>query len=318
MKFPNPITVRDVANLIHANVIGDEQALATGINEIHRVENGDLAFVDHPKYYDKCLRSAASFIIIDREVANTYGKTILVCEHPFEAYLAIVKHFRPFVASHNAVSDSAVIGKDTIVMPGSFIGNHVSIGDNCTIHPNVTIYDHCIIGNNVVIHAGATIGADAFYFNGKKNRPVWFKKMLSCGRVIIHDEVEIGANTCVDRGVTHDTTIGTGTKIDNLVQIGHDVVIGNNCIIAAQVGIAGATTIGNGVSLWGQVGVNKTLSIGDNVQVYAQSGVASTLEPNKVYFGSPAEDASIKKRELVWLRRLPELWERIRKLETGR
>ena len=200
-------------------------------------------------------------------------------------------------------------------MPGAFIGNHVSIGSNCIIHPNVSIYDHCIIGNNVVIHSGAVVGADAIYFNGKKNRPVWFKKMLSCGRVIIHDEVEIGANTCIDRGVTHDTIIGTGTKIDNLVQVGHDVAIGMNCIIAAHVGIAGATTIGNGVTLWGQVGVNKTLTIGNNVQVLAQSGVGFDLPDGKIYFGSPASEASTKKRELVWLKRLPEMWDKIKKLE---
>ena len=139
--------------------------------------------------------------------------------------------------------------------------------------------------------------------------------MLSCGRVIINDEVEIGANTCIDRGVTHDTIIGAGTKIDNFVQVGHDVAIGMNCVIAAHVGIAGATTIGNGVTLWGQVGVNKTLTIGNNVQVRAQSGVGVSLPDGKIYFGSPASEASLKKRELVWLKRLPEIWEKIKKLE---
>jgi UDP-3-O-[3-hydroxymyristoyl] glucosamine N-acyltransferase len=315
MKFPGAITVKQIANLIEAKVIGDEHAMVSGINEIHRVETGDLVFVDHPKYYDKCLASAASFIIINQVVENRNGKTLLVCDEPFEAYLTIVKHYRPFVPSFKHISDSAVIGLDTIIMPGVFVGNNVTIGDNCIIHPNVTIYDDCIIGNSVVIHAGATIGADAFYFNGKKNRTVWFKKMLSCGRVIIHDEAEVGANTCIDRGVTSDTTIGAGTKIDNLVQIGHDVVIGSNCIIAAQAGIAGATTVGNGVTIWGQAGINKTLTIGDNVQVLAQSGVGYNLEAGKAYFGSPADEAGIKKRELVWLKRLPEIWERVVKLE---
>ena len=200
-------------------------------------------------------------------------------------------------------------------MPGAFVGNHVTVGSGCIIHPNVTIYDHTTIGNNVVIHAGASIGADAFYFNGKKNRPLWYKKMLSCGRVVIEDDVEVGANTCIDRGVTHDTIIGAGTKIDNLVQIAHDVAIGKNCILAAHVAIAGATTVGNGVSLWGQVGVSKTLTIEDNVQVLAQSGVGHNLENGKSYWGSPASEASVKKRELVWLKRLPEIWHRIKKLE---
>jgi UDP-3-O-[3-hydroxymyristoyl] glucosamine N-acyltransferase len=133
--------------------------------------------------------------------------------------------------------------------------------------------------------------------------------------VIVEDEVEIGANTCVDRGVTHDTIIGQGSKLDNLVQVGHDVVIGRNCILAAQVGIAGATTIGNGVSLWGQVGVSKTLTIGDNAQVLAQSGIPSSIEGGKIYWGTPVEEAGIKRRELVWIKRIPELWKKV--MEQG-
>lgn len=315
MKFPSPVSVQWMAELIGATVAGDDKQLITGINEIHRVEHGDLVFVDHPKYYNKCLQSPASFIIIDQLVENNFGKTLLICAQPFEAYLTIVKHFKPFTPSTKNISDSASIGEGTTIMPGAFIGNQVSIGKNCTIHPNTVIYDHCIIGDNVVIHAGASIGADAFYYNGKKNREVWYKKMLSCGRVIIEDDVEVGANTCIDKGVTHDTIIGRGTKIDNLVQIGHDVAIGKNCIIAAHVGIAGATTIGNGVLLWGQVGINKTLSIGDNVQVLGQSGVGMNLESGKTYFGSPAEEAGTRKREIVWMKRLPEIWERLKRLE---
>jgi UDP-3-O-[3-hydroxymyristoyl] glucosamine N-acyltransferase len=300
--------------LVDATLVGDEHAMATGINEIHKVEQGDLCFVDHPKYYDTCLKSDASFIIINKAVAENFGKTLLVCDQPFEAYLKIVEHFRPFVPSTSMISDTAVIGENTTIMPGVFIGHHVYIGKNCVIHPHVTIYDHTHIGDNVIIHAGATLGADAFYYNSKRDREVWYKKMKSCGRVVVENDVEIGANTCIDKGVTHDTLIGAGTKIDNLVQIGHDVVIGKNCIIAAQVGIAGATTIGNAVNLWGQVGVSKTLHIGDGANVLAQSGVPSSLDGGKSYFGSPAEDASIKRRELVWIKRIPEMWEKVKNL----
>ena len=134
--------------------------------------------------------------------------------------------------------------------------------------------------------------------------------MDSCGRVIIEDDVEIGANCTIDRGVSHDT-IGPGTKMDNLVHIGHDTVIGKNCLFAAQVGIAGAVTIGNGVVLWGQVGVSKTLSIGDNAVVYAQSGVPASLEGDQTYFGSPVENAKDKMKELVWVKRIPELWKKV-------
>ena len=317
MKFPSPVTVQSIAQLIGATIQGDAAALVSGINEIHKVEPGDLVFVDHPKYYEKCLKSDASFIIIDQKVDETYGKTLLICAQPFEAYLSILRHYRPFEPQEKMISDTAFIGKGTIIMPGVFIGHHVIIGENCIIHPHVTIYNNCIIGNNVVIHSGAVLGADAFYYNTKKNRDVWYKKMESCGRVVIEDDVEIGANTCIDRGVTHDTRIMQGTKLDNLVQIGHDVVIRRNCIIAAQVGIAGATTVGNGVSLWGQVGVSKTLKIGDNAQVLAQAGVPGDLEGGKVYWGSPVQEAGDKRRELVWIKRIPEMWEKLKKLSLG-
>jgi len=315
MHFDKKIPLRQIAKLIGARIAGDETQEASGINEIHKVENGDLVFVDHPKYYEKCLKSDASFIIINKEVEESFGKTLLICENPFEAYLSIVKHFRPYEPQHTPISNTAVIGKNTTIMPGVFIGHHTIIGDNCIIHPNVTIYNHCVIGNNVVIHSGTVLGADAFYFNTKKNRDVWFKKMESCGRVVIADDVEIGANCCIDRGVTHDTVIGQGTKLDNLIQLGHDVVIGKNCLIASQVGIAGATTVGNGVSIWGQAGINKTLTIGDNAVVLGQAGVTATIEGNKAYMGTPAVDVNIKRREFVWIKRIPEMWDKLKKLD---
>jgi UDP-3-O-[3-hydroxymyristoyl] glucosamine N-acyltransferase len=286
--------------------------LATGINEIHRVEDGDICFVDHPKYYAKCLASAASFIIINtNEVSIPEGKTLLVVKEPFEAYLKIANHFRPFVASEKAISDSSKIGKGTVIMPNAFIGNNVSIGDNCIIHPNVTILDYTEIGSNVIIQAGTVIGSDAFYYNTKKNREVWYKKMQSCGHVVIEDFVEIGAGCTIDRGVTADTRIGKGTKLDNMVHIGHDVVTGKNCLLAAQVAIAGGTVLKDGVTLWGQVGLSKTLTIGNNVTVLAQSGVGKDLADNTVHWGSPSEDALTKKRELIWVRRIPELWKKV-------
>lgn len=315
MKFPAPVTLEWLSNLIDAEVVGDKNFQATGINEIHRVEKGDLVFVDHPKYYNKCLESDASFIIINnKEVKVPEGKALLVVGEPFESYLKIVNHFRPFVAATKTVSDTAVIGEGTVIMPNAFIGNNVTIGKDCIIHPNVSILDHTVIGNSVVVQAGTVIGSDAFYYNTKKNREVWYKKMQSCGNVVIEDYVEIGAGCTIDRGVTAETRIGAGTKMDNQVHIGHDVVIGKNCLFAAQVGIAGGTTLKDGVTLWGQVGVSKTLTINNNVTVLAQSGVGVDLEEGKVYFGSPAEDASIKKRELVWVKRIPEIWEKVKKL----
>jgi UDP-3-O-[3-hydroxymyristoyl] glucosamine N-acyltransferase len=310
MKFPSPVPVQWIAELIGAELIGNTTANATGINEIHKVENGDLVFVDHPKYYTTCIQSDASFIIINKKTEFPQEKALLIVEQPFEAYLKIVKHFRPFTPATGLISDTATIGENSYVSPGSFVGHHVTIGKNCIIHPNVSILDHCIIGDHVIIQAGTVIGSDAFYYNNKKDREVWYKKMESCGRVIIEDHAEIGAGCTIDRGVTHDTVIGKGSKLDNQVHIGHDTVVGANCLFAAQVGVAGATTIGNGVILWGQVGVSKTLKIEDNSVILAQSGVGKDL-PTGVYFGSPVEEAKTKMKELVWVKRIPELWKKM-------
>ncbi len=317
MKFPAPVTIQWIGQLVNAStIVGDENAQATGINELHKVESGDLVFVDAPKYYDTCLNSAATHIIINTsEVQVPQGKTLIVTENPFEAYLKIVDHFRPFAPADKMINEKAIIGEGTIVMPGVFVGTDVKIGKNCRIFPNVTILDYTEIGDNVVIQSGTVIGGDAFYYNTKKDREVWYRRMQSCGNVVIEDDVEIGCNCTIDRGVTASTVIGKGTKIDNLVHIGHDNTIGKNCLFAAQVGIAGATTIEDGVCLWGQVGVSKTLTIGANTQVLAQSGVPSSLKGDKVYFGYPAEDAQVKRRELVWQKRIPELWEDVKQIK---
>ena len=311
MQFPSPVSVQWIAEFITAKLVGNSNGNATGINEIHKVEKGDLVFVDHPKYYDKCINSAASFIIINKETNVPEGKALLIVENPFEAYSKIVNHFRPFEPATKMISDSAVIGEGSFIYPGAFIGNHVRIGKNTIIHPNASIMDHCIIGDNVVVQAGTVIGSDAFYYNTKKDRELWYKRMPSCGRVIIEDDVEIGAGCTIDRGVSHDSIIGKGTKLDNMVHIGHDTVTGKNCLIAAQVGIAGVVTLEDGVTLWGQVGVSKTLTIGANAVVYAQSGVIKDTEAGKIYFGSPIEDAKEKMKEMVWIKRIPQLWEKV-------
>lgn len=318
MRFDKPVSVKWIAEFIQAEISGDSTNSATGINEIHKVENGDIVFVDHPKYYDKCIQSAASFIIIDKKVDCPEGKTLLVVSEPFEAYLKLVNHFRPFVASVKMISDSASIGKDTVIMPNSFVGNHVRIGKNCIIYPNVTILDHCEIGDHVTIQSGTVIGSDAFYYNRKTNRDIQYKRMNSCGRVIIENFAEVGAGCTIDRGVSGDTIIGAGTKLDNMVHIGHDTEVGKNCLFAAQVAVAGAVKIEDEVILWGQVGVNKTLTIGKGTVILAQSGIRDTISRNKVYFGSPAEEAREKMKEFVWIKRIPQLWEKVmgKKIES--
>lgn len=302
-------SARELAQLVNAEIIGDQKKLISGLNEIHRVNEGDLVFVDHPKYFKNALSSKATAVIINQQVACPEGKVLLLHPEPFTAYNKLVRHFRPLEFSHVNISPTARIGKNTVLMPGVFVGNHVEIGDNCIIYPNVTIYDHTIIGNNVVIHANTVIGSDAFYFKRRLDK---LEKLESCGNVVIENDVEIGASCTVDRGASASTVIGKGTKIDNLVHIGHDSAIGKNCTIAAQVGVAGVVNIGDNVILWGQAGIANDVSIADNVEVYAQSGVGKDLESGKVYFGSPASEAREKFKELAYLKKLPSFIENIK------
>lgn len=311
MQFNQPVSVKEIATLIQATLIGNTDAYATGINEIHRVRQGDLIFVDHPKYYDTCIYSNASFIIINKVVDVPAGKCLLVVEDPFEAYQTIVTHFLPFVPQRNLLADDVIVGEGSVIMPGTFIGPRVVIGANCTIHPGVHILGDTIIENDVIIQSGTVIGSDAFYYNKKTNRNIQYKKMLSCGRVVLEQGVEIGAHCTIDRGVSDETRIGAGTKLDNLVHIGHDTIIGKNCLIAAQVGIAGASILEDNVILWGQVGVNKTTRIKAGAIVNGQSGVISDLTGNTTYFGTPALPAREKLKETIWLKRLPQLWDKV-------
>ena len=306
MDLNPPVRLSEINKLIGAAIEGDENYELKGINEIHMVRNGDLTFVDHPKYYDKALTSSATVILINKLVEPPPGKHLLISDDPFRDYNFLTNHFRPFEIAKQSISPTASIGEGTMIQPGAFIGNHVVIGRNCLIHSNVSIYDHCVIGNDCVIHANAVIGSDAFYF--KKYPESGYVKMHSCGRVVVHDRVEIGASCTIDKGVSGDTVIGEGTKLDNQVHIGHDTVVGRNCLFAAQVGIAGVTRIEDNVILWGQVGVNKDLVIGKGAIVYAQSGVPSSLEGGKVYFGSPVQEAKETMKQIALLKRLKELF----------
>jgi UDP-3-O-[3-hydroxymyristoyl] glucosamine N-acyltransferase len=299
-----PTPLKDIAAIVNASYIGSDQHLITGFNEIHRVEKGDVVFVDHPKYYDKALHCAASTIIINQKVDCPEGKALIIHNEPFTAFNQLTLHFQPKQYSGANISPNAKIGQNVVIMPGCFIGNHVEIGDNCVIHPNVVIYDYSILKNNVTVHAGTVIGADAFYF---KNRATSFEPLNSCGNVVIEDHVVIGANCTIDRGVTHHTTIGKHTILDNLVHVAHDVQIGEMCLFAAQVGIAGCSNIGNHVKVWGQAGISSNTTIPDNVTIYAQSGVTGLLTEGKTYFGSPAGDAKEKMKEIFALKQLPDL-----------
>jgi UDP-3-O-[3-hydroxymyristoyl] glucosamine N-acyltransferase len=309
MELNPAFSLKQIAGYIQAEFVGDPNFLITGLNEIHMVQTGDLTFVDHPKYYNKALNSNATTIIINKKVDCPQGKALLFHEDPFAAYVSLVKRFRPFEAALNMVSRWAKIGEGTVIQPGAFVGNYVKIGTNCLIHPNVTIYDHTVIGNNVIIQAGSVIGADAYYFQRK---PEGYRKLESCGRVVIEDNVEIGANCCIDKGVSGDTIISFGTKTDNHIQIGHDTFIGRNCLIGAHAAIAGVTRLEDDVILWGRVAINKDIVIGKGAVILALSGVDKSLEGGKTYFGVPAIEARRAWKELAIIHKLPEIYEKLK------
>ncbi|NPD46488.1 MULTISPECIES: UDP-3-O-(3-hydroxymyristoyl)glucosamine N-acyltransferase [unclassified Lentimicrobium] len=302
MRFPRNYSLKEVSKLIGVNkYVGADDYVVSGINEIHMVEAGDLTFVDHPKYYSKALNSAATTILINKEVDCPEGKALIISDTPFDDYMKLVKHFRPFEASTSSISPKAEIGEGTIIQPGAFIGNYVKIGKNCIIHANACIYDHCILGNDVIVHSGAIIGADAYYF---QKRADGFKKFESCGRVILEDKVEVGALCAIDKGVSGDTIIGEDTKMDNHSQIGHDTQIGKRCLIGAHAAIAGVTKIEDDVIIWGRVAINKDIVIGKGAVILATSAIDKSVEGGKTYFGSPAIEAREKWKEMATLRRL--------------
>ncbi|MFD1096025.1 UDP-3-O-(3-hydroxymyristoyl)glucosamine N-acyltransferase [Salegentibacter chungangensis] len=309
MKFPQKHSLKQIAGLLSCKFVGDPDFPVYGMNEIHVVTPGDIVFVDHPKYYDKALNSAATVILINKEVECPEGKALLVSEDPFSDFNKLTEYFRPFQKSEKMISDSAKIGAGTIIQPNAFIGNNVEIGENCLIHPNVTIYDNAVIGNNVTVHSGTVLGGDAFYY---KNRPEGFDKLKSGGRVVIEDNVDIGANCTIDKGVTGDTTIKEGTKLDNLIQIGHDTVIGKKCLIASQVGIAGCVIIEDEVTVWGQVGMRSGITVGKGAVLMGQAGITKSAKANTIYSGNPAMESRAKLKELALLRQLPKLIEKLK------
>ncbi|MEX2597570.1 MAG: UDP-3-O-(3-hydroxymyristoyl)glucosamine N-acyltransferase [Salibacteraceae bacterium] len=299
MLLSRPYSLQEVADLVEGAFAGDLSISAKGINEIHVVQKGDIVFVDHPKYYDKTLQSDASIVLINKRLECPKGKGLIFVDSPFDCFNQLTSMF--LKEREEGLSKKPEIHPTVTIMAGAHIGNFVQIGEGTVIHPGVVIYDHTIIGKNVTIQANAVIGSEAFYYNRSKSQPV---KMTSVGHVEIGDDVEIGAGCTIDRGVSSATIIGQGTKLDNQIHIGHDTKVGRNCLFAAQVGISGCVTIEDNVVLWGQVGCAANLTIGEGAVVYAQSGIIKSLEARGTYFGSPANEAKIKMRELATLTQL--------------
>ncbi len=309
MNFPRIHSVAEIAEIINGKVIGNSNQEVKGLNELHVVRNGDITFVDHPKYYEKVLKSAATVIIINKDVDAPDGKSLIFHPAPFDSFNQLIMHFRPFVPCSAMVDPDSTIGEGTVIQPGAFVGKNVTIGKNCIIHANVTICDYSVLGDDVIIQPNSVIGGDGYYF---QRRPEGYKKFQSGGRVLLEDRVEIGASCTIDKGVTGDTTIGEGTKMDNHCQVGHDTIIGKNCLIGAFAAIAGVTIIEDDVILWARVAINKDIVIGAKAVILATSAVDKSIPGGKVYMGAPAIEVRQYWKEQVSLRQLPELIKKMR------
>ena len=299
MTFNQPQTLKTIAEIIGAKYIGDESFPVLGSNEIHMVRPGDIVFVNHPKYYDKALKSAATVILIDKEVDCPAGKALLVSDDPFRDFNRINTHFTRISNFKEELHDLEV-GDGTFIHPSVVIGNDVKIGKNAHIFPNVVLGDRTVIGDNVVIQANTVIGGDAFYYRKLNGN---FDRMISVGNVVIENNVEIGNCCTIDRGVTASTTIGEGSILDNQIQIGHDTVVGKRCLIASQTGIAGCCIIEDEVTMWGQVGIASGLTIEKGTVLLAQVGVNRNLKKG-TYFGPIAEEFREYLRKEVKLKNL--------------
>ena len=302
MKFTHGVPVKEIAEKYHCEIIGDEKFIATGLNEIHKVEHGDITFVDIEKYYERSLNSKASVIIINKKVACPPGKVLLFHENPFSIYNDLALTFQPFSPFMGPIPDYTKVYPEVIIEPMAIVVPGAVIGKGSYIQAGAYISASCIIGQNVIIQANAIIGTDAFYM--KKQDDGTYIKWNSCGRVIIEDDVVIGAGSTINRGVSGDTVVGKGSKLDSQVHVGHGAVIGKNCLFAAQVGIGGKTIIGDNVAVYGQVGIAQSLNIADNVTILAKSGVSKDLESGKTYFGIPAQEAGQAFKEMATLRML--------------
>ena len=310
MKFDRTQELADIADIIGCDYVGDPDYPVKGMNEIHVVDTGDIVFVDHPKYYDKALASKASVILINKKVECPEGKALLISERPFDDFNRLADHFYNLAPVDQLKSEKAKIHPSAHIEPNVLIDKEVEIGKNCWVQSNVVIRGRVSIGDNVILQSGVVLGGNAFYYKKKTNG---YDALRSTGSIIIEDNVEIGPNTTIDRGVSGQTFIGKGTKIDNQVQIGHDTKIGKHCLIAAQAGIAGCVIVEDEVTIWGQVGIASGLTIGEKATLLACSGISKSVESNATYFGAPAGNFRTKYRELASLAKLPDIIKNLKK-----
>ena len=332
-------TAELIAGYLGGEVAGDPQATVSTFAKIEEAKPGALAFLANPKYEHYIYGTEASIVIVNKSFEPTapVAATMIRVEDAYSCFAKLLELYvankpqkigvSPLASIHETASvgegayvgEYAVIGKgvrtgrNCKIYPQTYLGDNVRIGDNVTLYPGVKIYEGCRIGNDVTIHAGSVIGADGFGFAPDENGV--FHKIPQIGNVRIEDEVEIGANTCIDRATMGSTVIHRGVKLDNLIQIGHNVTIGADTVAASQVGIAGSSKVGTGCMMGGQVGIAGHLTIGDKVSIASKSGISNSIPDGETYMGSPAMPGIKYHRAHAVFRNLPDLSYKVRQLE---
>jgi UDP-3-O-[3-hydroxymyristoyl] glucosamine N-acyltransferase len=335
-------TAAQIALLINGRVEGNPDAAVSSFGKIEEATEGQLAFLANPKYEDYLYTTGANLIIVHegQELKQSVNATLIRVRDPYSAFATLLSKYQEmvaqqmigiqepsyiaksatlgenvFVGAFAYIGENVVIGNNVKVYPNVYIGNNVKVGDHSTLHPGVRIYHDCIVGTNVNIHAGTVIGSDGFGFAPQADGS--FKKVPQIGNVVVEDNVEIGANSAIDRATMGSTLIKSGAKLDNLIQVAHNVEVGHNTVIAAQAGVSGSTKIGNNVMIGGQAGIVGHIQIADNAKINAQSGVSKSIKvPNTAVTGSPAFEYTSALRSQAVTRNLPELEKRIIELEN--
>lgn len=329
------LTVADLAKQLAADVSGDASATLTGFAMIDRAKAGDLTFAETPEYFAAAEASAATAIICGQQSVSD-KKILLRVANPRVAFAKALAIFFPeprftpgvhpsavvaqsaqvaptaHIGPHCTIGERVTIGANVVLQSGNFVGDDSTLGDGTNLFPNVTIYHRSQIGKRVRIHSGAVIGSDGF---GYVFDTSFHRKVPQIGNVVIGDDVEIGANTTIDRAALGSTVVGKGTKIDNLVQVGHNVEVGEHCIFCAQVGISGSTKIGNYTVLAGQVGLAGHLKIGNKVTIGSKAGVMHNIPDGETWLGTPAQPDKQAKRVMIALQRLPDLLKKVAEWE---
>jgi len=334
-------TAAQISMLVDGKIEGDAGASVTSFGKIEEAQPGQLTFLANPKYEEYLYTTNASIAIINDSYhpEKKVNPTLIRVGDAYSAFALLLNEYQKmatqqlkgvqqpcyidpsaklgedvYVGAFSYIGENVKVGPHTKIFPNSFIGDNASLGDHCIIHPGVKIYHDCVLHNHVIVHAGTVIGGDGFGFAPQADGS--FKKVPQIGNVVVENNVEIGANTTIDRATIGSTLIKAGAKLDNLIQIAHNVEVGNSTVIAAQVGVSGSTKIGNNVMIGGQAGLVGHIQIADGSKINAQSGVSKSMkEPNMAVTGSPAGDYTSSLRSQAVFRNLPHLEKRIYELE---